>query len=156
MHSEKGNNNSFIKREREFSRIENVLITQSYSTLCKPMDCILPGSSVHGILQERVLEWVAILFSRASSPARDWTPVSCIAGKFFTICATTEAQCIKNPPWKLFHTLDNTSYFFSPLNSHPCGYEVVSPRGFWSSILEWLTILSIFPLVYRWCPLYMY
>ena len=44
-----------------------VLVTQSYPTLCDPMDCSPPGSSVHGTLQERILQWVAIPFSRASS-----------------------------------------------------------------------------------------
>ena len=44
-----------------------VLVTQSYPTLCDPMDCSLRGSSVHGILQARILEWVAIPFSRGSS-----------------------------------------------------------------------------------------
>ena len=47
-----------------------------------------PGSSVRGIFQARILEWVAISFSRGSSRPRDWTPVSCIAGRFFTIWAT--------------------------------------------------------------------
>ena len=49
---------------------------QSCPTLCDPMDCSLPGSSVHGILQERMLEWVAMFFSRGSSRPRDWTHVS--------------------------------------------------------------------------------
>ena len=57
--------------------------------LCNPMDCSPPGSSVHGISQARVLEWVAIPFSRGSSQSRDWTQVSCIAGRFFTIVWTT-------------------------------------------------------------------
>ena len=48
------------------------------------MDCSPPGSSVHGVLQARVLEWVSIPFSRGSSRLRDWTQVSCIAGGFFT------------------------------------------------------------------------
>ena len=48
-----------------------------------PMDCSLPGSSVHGIFQARILEWVAISFSRGSSQPRDRTWVSCIAGGFF-------------------------------------------------------------------------
>ena len=52
------------------------------------MDCSPPGSSVHGILQARILEWVAIPFSRASSLPRDWTQISCIAGGFFTTWAT--------------------------------------------------------------------
>ena len=51
------------------------------------MDCSLPGSSVYGILQADILEWVAISFSRESSWPRDWTQVSCIAGRFFTIWA---------------------------------------------------------------------
>ena len=53
-----------------------------------PMDCSLPGSSVHGILQARILEWIAIPFSVGSSQPRDPTWVSCIAGVFFTIWAT--------------------------------------------------------------------
>ena len=51
-----------------------VLVTQSCPTLCEPGDCSLPGSSVHGILQARILEWVAIPVSRGSSQARDLNP----------------------------------------------------------------------------------
>ena len=51
-------------------------------------DCSLPGSCVHGILQTRILKWAAYPFSRGSSQPRDWTQVSCIAGRFFTIWAT--------------------------------------------------------------------
>ena len=54
------------------------------------MDCNLSGSSDHGIFQPRRLEWVAIYFSRGSSWPRDWTRVSCIAGRHFTVWATTE------------------------------------------------------------------
>ena len=61
-----------------------VLVAQLCPTLCNPMYCILPGSSVHGIFQARILEWVTIPFSRGSSKPRDWTWVSCIAGTFFT------------------------------------------------------------------------
>ena len=57
-----------------------------------PMDYSLPGSSVQRILQARILEWVAIPFSRGSSQSRDWTQVFCIAGRFFTILDTREAQ----------------------------------------------------------------
>ena len=53
-----------------------------------PVDCSPPGSSVHGILQARVLEWVAISFSRESSWPRDWTQVSHIAGRRFNLWAT--------------------------------------------------------------------
>ena len=54
-------------------------------TLCDPMDCSLPGSSVHRIFQARVLDWVAIAFSRGSSPPRDRTQVSPIVGRCFTV-----------------------------------------------------------------------
>ena len=67
-------------------------VTQSCLTLCNPMDYRLPGSSIHGIFQARVLEWVAISFSRGSSWPRDWTWVFCIAGRCFTVWATREAN----------------------------------------------------------------
>ena len=57
---------------------------QSCPTICDLMDCSLPGSSIHGILQTRILEWVAISSCRGSSQPRDQIHVSCIAGKFFT------------------------------------------------------------------------
>ena len=59
------------------------------------MDCSLPGSSVHGIFQAAVLEWVAVSFSRGSSQPWDWTQVSCVAGRHFTVWATKEAQTLK-------------------------------------------------------------
>ena len=66
-------------------------------TLCNPVDCSPPGASVHGILQARVLEWVAIAFSTGSSPPRDGTRVSCVpcAGRQILYhCATREAQLL--------------------------------------------------------------
>ena len=66
-------------------------VAQSCLTLCDPMDYSPPGSSVHGISQARILEWVAISFSRGSSQSRDQTRVSHIAGRRFTIWATREA-----------------------------------------------------------------
>ena len=69
-----------------------VLVSQSCPTHWNPMNCSLSGSSVHGILQAGILEWVAIPFSMGSSRPRDWTWVFCIAGRFFTIWATREAQ----------------------------------------------------------------
>ena len=68
-----------------------VLVAQSCLTLCDPLDCSLPGSFVHGILQARILEWVAISFFRGSSQPRDWTWVSSILGRRFTVWATREA-----------------------------------------------------------------
>ena len=59
--------------------------------LCDPMDCSPPGSSVPGILQARILEWVAMPSSRESSQPRDQTQVSRTAGRFFTVWATREA-----------------------------------------------------------------
>ena len=59
-----------------------------------PWTLVSYGSSVHGILQAILLETVAIRFSRGSFWPRDKTPVSCIAGRFFTVCATREAPCI--------------------------------------------------------------
>ena len=61
------------------------------------MDYSLPGSSVHGIFQARILEWVAISFSRGSSQPRDWTRVSHIVGRCLTIWATREAHEVS---WK--------------------------------------------------------
>ena len=65
---------------------------QSRLTLCYPMDCSLVGASVLGIFQTRILEWVAMPSSRGSSQPRNQTQVSCIAGGFFTICATREVH----------------------------------------------------------------
>ena len=62
-------------------------VSQSCLILCDPMDCSLSGSSVHGIFQARILQWVAISSSRGSSQPRDGTRISCfscIAGRFFT------------------------------------------------------------------------
>ena len=64
-----------------------VKVTQSSPTFCDPMDY-----TVHGILQARILQWVAFPFSRGSSQPRDWTQVSRIAGRYFTSWATREAQ----------------------------------------------------------------
>ena len=69
-----------------------VLVAQSCPILWDPMNCSLPGSSVHGIPQARILQWVAFPFSRGSSPPRDGTQVSLIVGGFFTSWATREAR----------------------------------------------------------------
>ena len=77
-----------LKKWREEWRRE---VAQSCPTLCNPMDCSPPGSSVHGIFQAWILKWVAISLSRGSSWPRDETRVSCIVGRRFTIQATKEA-----------------------------------------------------------------
>ena len=70
--------------ERDVKQKVKILVPLPCLTLCGPMDYSPPGSSVHGILQATILEWVAIPFSRRSSQLRDRTQVSCIAGTFFT------------------------------------------------------------------------
>ena len=83
-------------------------VTQSCLTLCDPMDCSLPGPSVHGVFQTRMLEWVAISYSRGSSQPRDRGPVSCIGRQIIYHCVTWEAtiKCF------FFHLL------VSPLESY--------------------------------------
>ena len=78
-----------------------VLVTQSCPSLCSSMDCNLPGSSVHGILQARILKRGAIVFSRELSQSRDGIWVSCIAGRFFTLWATREVHFPLH--WLIFH-----------------------------------------------------
>ena len=75
---------------------EMLFVVQSLSHVrlfCNPMTCSPPGSSVHGISQARILEWVAISFSRASPWLMDWTLVSCLAGRFFT-------TVLPQKPWR--------------------------------------------------------
>ena len=82
---------------------------QSRPTLCNPMDCSPSGSSVHGILQARILGWVASSSSRGSSWFRDWTRVSgisCIAGGFFIHWAIWEDQRVQMPKQKKKISLD--------------------------------------------------
>ena len=83
---------SFYQLSYQGSPIIESEVAQSCLTLCDTMDCNLPGSSVDGIFQARVLEWVAISFSRGSSRPRNWTRVSCNAGRPFTVWATKEAH----------------------------------------------------------------
>ena len=75
--------------------------------LCYPMEYSPPGSSVHGIFQARILEWVAISFSRGSSQPRDRTQLFHIAGRCLNLWATREAQEIgqrkTNTIWSLLH-----------------------------------------------------
>ena len=74
------------------SSVSGLAHAQSCPALCDPMDCSLSDSSVHGILQARILEWVVMPTFNGSSQPRDRTQVSRIAGGFFTIWATREAQ----------------------------------------------------------------
>ena len=81
-------------------------VAQSCPTLCDPMDCSLPGSSIHGIFQARILEWVAVSFSRGSSRPRDWTQVSLTVARCFTIWATREVQELNFLSW--WHSREKT------------------------------------------------
>ena len=90
--------NGFCGSTRQEGRLSLCcVVLHSWPTLGDPMDCSLAGSSVHGIFLARILEWAAISFSRGSSPPRDQTWVSCIAGRFFTNWATREAH------WSISH-----------------------------------------------------
>ena len=104
---------------------------------CDPMDCSPPGSSVHGILQARKLEWVAIPFSRGSFQPRNQTRVFCIAGSFFihwapekpksSHAATKDLMCCKRPclvqqRWKILLAAAKTQH--SEINKYFLTYEV--------------------------------
>ena len=94
---------SWLSYSWHLFQIYNIMIQYLYEsresvshwclTLRNPMYCSLPGSSVHGILQATILDWVAIPFSRGSSWPRNQTGVSCIADRFFTKWATREVHC---------------------------------------------------------------
>ena len=86
-------------------------------TFCDPIGCSPPGSSVHGILQVRILKWIAISSSRGSSWPRDWALIfciSCIAGGFFTTGATWEAPLLGRGVVNSVFTLDPSSVFLGP------------------------------------------
>ena len=82
--AQKGSESATKNKTWSFTSSESE-VAQSYLTLCDPMDCSLPGSSVHGIFQARILEWVAISFSRGSFRPKDRTQVSRIIGRRFII-----------------------------------------------------------------------
>ena len=84
-------------------------VIQSYLTLCDPVDCI-----VHGILQARILEWVAFPFSRGSSQSRDWTQISHIIGRFFTSWTTGEAH------WVIWETHNEEMLKFGSVTEKTC------------------------------------
>ena len=92
-----------------------VLVAQSCLIICNPIDCRLPGSSVPGIFQAKIVEWVAIPFSRGSSRPRDWTWVSRIAGRSFTVWVTRRISFVE-----AMHELCSWQHrhFMSLLNSN--------------------------------------
>ena len=129
--------------------------------LCDHMDWSLPGSSVHGILQARTVEWVAVPFSRGSSQFRDQTQVSCIAGRFFTVWVTKVAyirdglslnssvfsgslnQCPENAAAK---SLQSCPTLWDPIDSSPPGSPV--PGILQARTLDWVAIS--FSIAWKW------
>ena len=81
-----------MPQNTEKERKKESEVSQSCPTLCDPVDCSLPGSSVHAIFQAIVLEWIAISFSRESSQLRDRTQLSHIVDRRFTVCANYSIQ----------------------------------------------------------------
>ena len=104
-----------------------VKVTQFCPTLCDPMDYIF-----HGILQARILEWVAFPFSRGSSQPRDQTQVSCIAGEFFTSGATWETHAAAAK------SLQSCLTLCDPIDGSPPGSAV--PGILQARTLEWVAI----------------
>ena len=93
------------KKEREREGKKESEVTQLCLTLCDPVDCSLLVSSVHGIFQARVLEWIAISFFRGSSQPRNRTHVSHTVGRRFTIWATREVLWTWEGNFYLFKTI---------------------------------------------------
>ena len=87
--------------ETSWKKKVKVLFTHSSLTPCYFMHYRPPDSSVHGIFQTKILEWVDIPFSSGSSQPRDWTQVSHIAGGFLTLSATREAHCLRQTEWSI-------------------------------------------------------
>ena len=112
-----------------------VKVTQWCITLWDPMNCSPPGSSLHGILQARIPEWISIPFSRWSSWPRDQTQVSHIAGRFFTIWVTREAHSGVTAAAK---SLQSCPTLCDPIDSSPPGSPV--PGILQARTLEWVAI----------------
>ena len=91
--------------QKRLVKEKELLVAQSCLTLCNPTDCSPPGSSVHGISQARILEWVAMPSSKGSSWPRDQTRVPCIVGRFLIVWATRETpqkvwRFLKSSQWR--------------------------------------------------------
>ena len=129
---------------------------QSCSTLCNPRDDSKPGSSVPGIFQARILDWVAVSFSRRSSQPRDQTQVSHVVGRCFTIWATGEVKINWDNVKMLTDTVQNYSSLLLCVNSsqHACWVASVASDCLWpyrspgssvhgilqTRVLEWVAI----------------
>ena len=125
-------------------------VAQSCPILCHPMDCSLPHSSVHGIFQARVLEWVAISFPRGSSWPRDQTWVSHIVGRRFTVWITKEVSCCRVS----FRTLSHNLWALAQPHFH-CWHNLLDLGSFaqsWLSDLKNVELCVVFHLIgiYWW------
>jgi len=149
-------------------KVKKVSVTHSYPTLCDPLHCSSPGSSVHGISLARILEWIAILFSRGSAWPRDWTWVSCTAGRFFTespgkpilstlLCELpVQVQCMILDAWNLrggfrvciIQTVKSSSWTTTSLHRRFRGFNLGTESKwvcitFWSSTLIHIPALQV-------------
>ena len=114
-------------------------VSQSCLTLSDPMDCSLSGFSVHRIFQARILEWVAISFSRRSSWPRDWTRVSHVVGRRFTVWATREVS-------RYVHIYANgiiSFHFMAELYFIMYMYHIIFIHSYVDGRLGWLNVLDI-------------
>ena len=111
-------------------------VAQSYPTLYDPIDCSLPGSSVHGIFQAIVLEWIAISFSRGSSQLRAQTRVSLIVDRHFTIWATREVP--DSVVAAAAKSLQSCLTLCDPIDGSPPGSAI--PGILQARTLEWVAI----------------
>ena len=118
-------------------------VAQSCLTLCDPMGCSLPGSSVHGIFQAIVLEWIAISFSRGSSQPRVRTQVSRIVDTRFTVWATRKVHYYCLIPGHFYHLKRNPR----SISSHSPFSPPPSPGNHSSNLSMNLYILDI---LYKW------
>ena len=106
-------------------------VAQSCLALWDPRGCSPPDSTVCGILQARILEWVAIHFSRQFSQARNWSGVSCIAGRFFTIWTTREVHIAIDQPQNQKIVNDTVFYRLNALSSfHQCLHALICVCAF--------------------------
>ena len=136
------------------------MLLQSSLTLCDSTDCSAPGSSVCGVLQARILEWVAMPCSR-SSPPRDWTLISgssCTAGRFFTPSHPHILSCIINMCLYIYIYIGNILFIHSSINVYwGCCHllamvnNVVMNMGMQILLKTWvfLILLNIYPEV-KW------
>ena len=85
------------------------------SDSCDPMDCSPPDSSVHGILQARILEWIAISFSRGSSQPRDRTHISCVGRQILYCWATRKVLAIMSRDWINIYWINDLKWLISIL-----------------------------------------